>query len=71
MIKAATIRRVRKALGESQTAFGRRFGVNQSTVHRWEFEGIPKKGATRIAVAHVLSTLDPKEEIPLPGRKVR
>ena len=71
MVTATSIKRVRLALGESQLAFGRRFNVNQSTVHRWEIEGIPKKGATRIAVEYVLSTLDPKEEIPLPPQRAR
>jgi DNA-binding transcriptional regulator YiaG len=30
------VARLRKSLGESQSAFAERFGVNQSTVSRWE-----------------------------------
>lgn len=30
------VARLRKSLGESQAAFAERFGVNQSTVSRWE-----------------------------------
>jgi len=30
------VTRLREALGESQAEFGRRFGVDQSTVSRWE-----------------------------------
>ena len=30
------VARLRKSLGETQTAFAERLGVNQSTVSRWE-----------------------------------
>lgn len=41
-------------LHESQTAFAERFGVDQSTVHRWETEGLPKRGAARHAVQRLI-----------------
>lgn len=44
------IRRAREKTGESQMAFGARFDVDQSTVHRWETEGPPKRGPARAAV---------------------
>jgi DNA-binding transcriptional regulator YiaG len=52
MVKAA-----REGLGESQTAFAERFGVNQSTVCRWEVEGVPDRGATAKAIELVLHSL--------------
>lgn len=57
-ISAENIKLTRERLGESQEVFGRRFGVDQSTVHRWETEGVSTRGATRIAVGHILATLD-------------
>jgi DNA-binding transcriptional regulator YiaG len=44
------VRTVRTSLGESQTAFAERFGVDQSAVSRWEKEGLPNRGAARNAV---------------------
>ena len=44
---AEVIRQARQKMGESQAAFGRRFGVDQSTVHRWESLGPPRSGAAR------------------------
>jgi DNA-binding transcriptional regulator YiaG len=44
------VRRVREALGESQAVFGQRFGVDQSTVARWETKGLPERGAARTVV---------------------
>jgi len=45
MISGEEIRQARIKLGESQTAFGRRLGVDQSTIHRWETAGPPEGGA--------------------------
>jgi DNA-binding transcriptional regulator YiaG len=44
------VRTLRTSLGESQTAFAERFGVDQSAVSRWEKEGLPNRGAARNAV---------------------
>ena len=41
------IRALRERLGESQAAFGDRFGVDQSTIHRWETKGCPRRGPAR------------------------
>lgn len=41
-------------LKESQARFGERFGVDQSTVHRWETEGLPDRGAARRAVEKMI-----------------
>ena len=44
MISADQIKQARKKLGESQAAFGGRFGVDQSTIHRWETDSPPQTG---------------------------
>lgn len=61
MVSTDDIRAARERLGESQSAFGERFGVDQSTVHRWETAGIPARGTTRIAVEKILSELPPTQ----------
>lgn len=53
MVKAA-----REKLGESQAAFAARFGVYQTTVHRWETEGPPSRGAAGKAIERVLSEIE-------------
>lgn len=52
MVKAA-----REKLGESQAAFAARFGVYQTTVHRWENDGPPKGGAAGKALERVLGEI--------------
>lgn len=54
MVTASKIRKARARLGESQAAFGDRFRVDQSTVHRWEKDGPPKRGATSIVLERFL-----------------
>lgn len=49
--------KMRSDLGESQAEFGARFGVDQSTIHRWETNGLPPKGAARMAIEMVMQTL--------------
>jgi DNA-binding transcriptional regulator YiaG len=49
-MQAKSVKSVREDLGESQAAFGERFGVDQSTVHRWEKEGLPERGVAKRAV---------------------
>lgn len=51
------IRAARDALGESQATFASRFGVNQSTVARWEVKGLPTRGTACKAVEKVLESL--------------
>jgi len=53
MVKAA-----RERLGESQAAFAERFGVYQTTVHRWETEGPPARGAAGKAIERVLAEIE-------------
>ncbi|HEX7881677.1 MAG TPA: helix-turn-helix transcriptional regulator [Afipia sp.] len=48
---AQLIRKAREVAGESQAAFGARFGVDQSTIHRWETDGPPVRGPAKMALA--------------------
>jgi DNA-binding transcriptional regulator YiaG len=50
MLEASTIKEMRTQLGESQVSFGARFGVDQSTVHRWETDAPPKRGPALLAL---------------------
>lgn len=55
------IKAARTALGETQAAFAARFGVDQATIHRWETDGVPTRGTTRLAVETVLEKLSKPE----------
>lgn len=57
MLTNADIKAARKHLGETQTAFAERFGVDQATVHRWETRGLPERGTARVAVENLLKDL--------------
>ena len=57
MASGEMIRATRKALGESQREFGKRFGVDQSTVARWENDGLPRRGLARVAVERELKNI--------------
>ena len=61
MIDGDHIKKVRAALGESQAQFAKRFGVNQSTVDRWESAGVTDRGVTEIAVRQVLASIERDE----------
>jgi len=53
----AQIKKIREDRGETQVAFGAHFGVDQSTIHRWETNGITDRGVTRLAIERVLLDL--------------
>lgn len=57
MITSDDLKQTRLALGEDQETFASHFGVNQSTVHRWETLGIPTRGTSAIAVERVMVDL--------------
>lgn len=57
MVTGEEIKTARAALKESQEAFGERFGVDQSTIHRWETCGPPSRGPGRMAIERVLADL--------------
>lgn len=52
------IREARERVGESQAVFGERFGVDQSTIHRWETNGPPTKGPGRRALERELLSIE-------------
>jgi DNA-binding transcriptional regulator YiaG len=54
MPTADQIKAARESLGESQAAFAKRFRVNQSTVARWEINGLPDRGTAKVAVENLL-----------------
>lgn len=52
------IKTARLRLRETQIAFADRLGIDQSTIHRWESKGIPRRGPARIAVQQILAELN-------------
>lgn len=50
---------IRQRLRESQATFAKRFGVDQSTIHRWETKGIPVHGAARKVVERFVRETGP------------
>ena len=52
------VKEARLLLGESQAAFGRRLGVDQATVHRWERYGIPEQGTAKVAIERLLQDIE-------------
>jgi DNA-binding XRE family transcriptional regulator len=53
---ATSLKRVRKMLGETQTQFAARIGVNQATVSRWEVEG-PQTGPARMLATRIVADI--------------
>lgn len=47
-IAGTDVRALRDRLDENQTAFAQRFGVDQTTISRWEIQGLPASGAARV-----------------------
>lgn len=62
MITADQVKEMRVALGESQVVFGARFGIDQSTAHRWETDGPPRRGPAQMALQKLQSELFPARE---------
>ena len=57
MVTAEEVKKTRATLGESQAVFGSRFGIDQSTVHRWETDAPPKRGPGLIALRKLIDDL--------------
>lgn len=64
MWTADDIREARDSTGESQAAFAKRFGIDQSTLHRWETNGPPERGAAGRLIDHVMAGLGRKPRTP-------
>lgn len=56
-ITGNALRLARERVRETQAVFAARFGVNQSTIHRWECEGPPETGTARKLIEQVMSAL--------------
>jgi transcriptional regulator with XRE-family HTH domain len=52
-MKPERIKRLRKRLGESQAAFGKRLGVPQPTIWRWETVGLNTSLPHRLMAAEL------------------
>lgn len=63
-MNAELIRKARETVRESQAAFGERFGVDQSTVHRWETQGPPRRGPARKALEREISEIENAGQTP-------
>lgn len=63
MEETIDLKAIRERLGESQSKFGERFGVDQATIHRWEKYGLPKRGYARKAVEGVIADLRENAEM--------
>lgn len=61
MITSEAIKTARERAGESQARFAERFGVNQSTIHRWETDGPPSSGTARKMLEQVVSQISGAE----------
>jgi DNA-binding transcriptional regulator YiaG len=61
MVTSQRIKNARNKLGESQETFAARFGVDQSTVHRWETIGVPDRGTAAHALERVLTEIETAE----------
>ncbi len=57
MTTGKIIRAERLALGESQIKFARRFGIDQTTLSKWETRGPPTRGPGLKLVERVLAEL--------------
>lgn len=51
------ISRLRKQLGETQEQFAKRFGVRQSTVHRWETGDLKPSGPCLILLRQLATAM--------------
>jgi DNA-binding transcriptional regulator YiaG len=49
------LRKLRDALGESQTEFAKRLGVTQATVSRWEDGELLIQGPARILIERLMA----------------
>ncbi|WP_433996080.1 helix-turn-helix domain-containing protein [Bradyrhizobium liaoningense] len=63
-MNGALIREAREMVGESQAVFGERFGVDQSTIHRWEANGPPSRGPARRALEREIRSIEQSRSVP-------
>jgi DNA-binding transcriptional regulator YiaG len=61
MLTNDDLKAARCLLKESQAAFAVRFGVNQTTITRWEKHGLPRGGPTRNFIGQILHSIKQSE----------
>jgi DNA-binding transcriptional regulator YiaG len=61
MLLGWQIKAARQRLGENQTEFAARFGVDQSTIARWERRGVDR-GPAKVAMETLFSSLQTHSE---------
>ncbi len=50
MSNSFDLKAIRLDRGENQEEFAKHFGVAQTTIHRWETDGIPARGPARMVI---------------------
>lgn len=55
---AADLRAARARLGESQSVFGRRFGITRATLAKWEEYGPPADGTYGLLLARLMPEIE-------------
>ena len=55
---AIRLKAARERLTESQAVFAARFGVDQSTLHRWETDGPSDRGPAKTLIEKTLYELE-------------
>lgn len=58
MMDAAQIKAARERVSESQEDFAKRFGVDQTTISRWEISGPPREGAAKKLLEFVVAQIE-------------
>jgi len=59
MMNKNSIRQLRKARGWTRREMASYFGVNLTTILRWENHGIPSRGLARKAIEREMAALKP------------
>jgi len=67
-ISAIRIKAARQRLGESQAAFGRRLGVSQACICRWEQGRLPHKFQLNLrAIEMIIAATTPSDKASKPA----
>ena len=56
------VRAIRERLGETQTTFARRLGVDQGTVSNWEHQKTSPSGPAKIVLKQLLAVPRPEPD---------
>lgn len=64
MLSADDIKNARAKTRETQAKFAERFGVDQSTIHRWEQDGPPQTGPAARGIEVIIEELNAPQTVP-------